>query len=352
MVVIDTNNQIYATGHVKNGIDKNRLTHLPLPNEAVMEIFSIGRYSMIVMGTDQKFYWWGKNKYKHFQDSDVSYDRFTALANECAPKLSSGKIIQMASGSHFTLFVSDTGKLFARGKFFLDSIVLPILPTATLVPLQDNYQVKRVWATPGPKAFSVAFVEVVDLANKKQKKILSAGKSRFGVLGQGIDVKESNIFKEVKFNRGLSSVVDIQLASKSAFAITRDGKILAWGMNDSQQLGLPKIKENIYFEPTLIDFLSKYIIKKVAAGDSHTLVYGKKATKSGKESDTSCVFSIAKYSSDSQHYLGLTEEEGKAIKKDSFDPVLLKRFDDCGVKGMAAGFKSSFVFTDAPKEIA
>lgn len=102
---------------------------------------------------------------------------------ENAPRLLNGKICQIASGSHFSLFVSDTGKLFARGKTFLDLINLPVIPTATLVPIPDQYVVKKAYCNAGSRNQSVAFLEVIDKSDGKRRKILSAGKSRFGVLG-------------------------------------------------------------------------------------------------------------------------------------------------------------------------
>lgn len=57
-------------------------------------------------------------------------------------------------------------------------------------------------------------------------------------------------------------------------------------------------------------------------------------------------------SSENNHYLGITEDEAKAAKKDKTEPWMLKKFDDCRVKSLSAGLKNSFVFTEAPKEVA
>lgn len=79
--------------------------------------------------------------------------------------------------------MSDTGKLFARGKTFLDQLNLPVIATATLVPLADHYVVKKAYCSIGSRAHSVAMIEVIDKSDNKRRKILSAGKSRFAVLG-------------------------------------------------------------------------------------------------------------------------------------------------------------------------
>ncbi len=51
-------------------------------------------------------------------------------------------------------------------------------------------------------------IEVVDKSEGKRRKILSAGKSRFGVLAQGDDTKESNLFKEIHSRRHFAMVSD------------------------------------------------------------------------------------------------------------------------------------------------
>lgn len=70
-MVLDSNNQVYLAGSVKNAGERQKFTHTPLPNEAQLDTYSCGRHAVMVLGTDQKFYWWGKNKFKHFQENDT-----------------------------------------------------------------------------------------------------------------------------------------------------------------------------------------------------------------------------------------------------------------------------------------
>ena len=85
--ILDTYNQIYIAGNVRGCNERKEFTHCPLPNEAQIETYSVGRHSVLVLGSDQKFYWWGKSKYKHFQEADGHQDKFTQMANECAPRV-------------------------------------------------------------------------------------------------------------------------------------------------------------------------------------------------------------------------------------------------------------------------
>lgn len=134
------------------------------------------------------------------------------------------------------MFVSDTGAAFARGKIFLEMLKLPVIPSATPLALgEDKFTVKKAYASQANRNLSMAMLDVIDKSDG-QLKILSAGKNRFGLLGQGNDVKESEFFKPVKF--GDSPITHIELGTKAAFAVAKDGKLYAWGNNDQQQMGL------------------------------------------------------------------------------------------------------------------
>jgi alpha-tubulin suppressor-like RCC1 family protein len=100
---------------------------MALPSEVNLKLITVGKSSILVMGTDQKFYWMGKNKHQLFKLTDENQEKFVEMQPACAPRLIEGKIIQIATGSKFTLFVTDKGKLFCRGKTFLDHIALPVL---------------------------------------------------------------------------------------------------------------------------------------------------------------------------------------------------------------------------------
>ena len=108
-------------------------------------------------------------------------------------------------------------------------------------------------------------IEVVDKADNKRRKILSAGKSRWGLLGQGNDIEESNLFKEIKINFGLITITHIDLAQFHAMAISKEGTLYAWGNHDKVNLGLEKKeKKNVYYTPTPVSFFEKYNVKHLS----------------------------------------------------------------------------------------
>ena len=84
------------------------------------------------------------------------------MDSKCEPRLLKGKIVQISSGAKFTQFVTDQGELFARGKSFLDALLLPVLKTATLIPFPDNIIVKKAYCSLGSQKSPVGMIEVID----------------------------------------------------------------------------------------------------------------------------------------------------------------------------------------------
>ena len=72
-------------------------------------------------------------------------------------------------------------------------------------------------------------IEVVDISDNKIRKILSAGKSRFGLLGQGEEIKEASFFKEIKVNFMMAHVIHIELSARHGMALTKEGTLYGWG---------------------------------------------------------------------------------------------------------------------------
>ena len=113
------------------------------------------------------------------------------------------------SGTDFTLFLSEKGKLYCRGDIFLKSIRMEGQKSVRRIPIDEKYQIKRVFTSQGaaPK-YGVVILEVIDTEDKV-KKYLSAGKNSFGLLGQGGDVKVSEEFKPMSMQFRILSFTQI-----------------------------------------------------------------------------------------------------------------------------------------------
>lgn len=76
-----------------------------------------GKTNIIVVGEDNKIYGLGTSKDGHLGPNS-KYETFTPIPFGDEDS-SSEKIVQLASGTHFTLFVTESGKLYACGNKFL-----------------------------------------------------------------------------------------------------------------------------------------------------------------------------------------------------------------------------------------
>ncbi len=66
------------------------------------------------------------------------------------------------------------------------------------------------------------------------------------------------------------SMVDVAAGTYSSFALTADGAVEAWGLNNYGQLGLMS-GASAFFAPSLIAALRGEKVASVAGGQHHTL---------------------------------------------------------------------------------
>lgn len=135
-------------------------------------------------------------------------------------------------------------------------------------------------------------LEVIDKSSGKLRKILSAGKNRFGVLAQGESVKESNMFTEIKLSFGITQFTYIEINTQCGLALTSDGQLYSWGKSEQLVLGHAEEQVNV---PKQVEAFAKYKVKKISLSKTHSFVYAKKTSKSGKEQDQSVLFSVGKH---------------------------------------------------------
>lgn len=153
-----------------------------LPKDTKIDLVSVGKYSVIVKTVDDKYYQMGNSKFGHLKEADGATDKLIEIDGKMAI-LKREKVTQMISGSHFTLFLTDDGKVFGRGDQFLKIIGIDAKKEVKQIPIAEKYTVKKMYCNQGnSKEGAVVILEVYDSENKI-KKYLSAGKNRFGLLG-------------------------------------------------------------------------------------------------------------------------------------------------------------------------
>ena len=140
------------------------------------------KYCILVVTDDNKVYCLGRSRCCHFHNDGTSFDQFTDVS-ALFGTLKQENIVEVKSGSHFSCFITDTGKLLIRGQYLQSLLELGDDHSNLIyVPLPDKYFVKHVYCSVNKKRYPVCIIEVYD-KNENKTKILSAGQNSYGVLG-------------------------------------------------------------------------------------------------------------------------------------------------------------------------
>jgi alpha-tubulin suppressor-like RCC1 family protein len=149
-----------------------------------VKLVSAGRANIALVTNDNDILFIGKTKDSHFKKTDHLGDD---LYKQVKPdELSTENIIDICSGSHFTLIVTETGKLYGMGDNFLrelgmepsDGIIKPI-------PLPEGVKAKGVWCSRS----SGNYAAIIEAEQDDKKYLMSAGVHFHGLLGQGGDIE-------------------------------------------------------------------------------------------------------------------------------------------------------------------
>uniref|UniRef100_A0A0E0MG75 RCC1-like domain-containing protein n=1 Tax=Oryza punctata TaxID=4537 RepID=A0A0E0MG75_ORYPU len=100
-------------------------------------------------------------------------------------------------------------------------------------------------------------------------RVFAAGLNDFGQLGIGSSATHSLMPVEVSgFDE---KVVQISAGNHHSSAVTADGKLFVWGRNSSGQLGLGKRVGKVVSTPRKVDCLADARVKMVALGSEHSI---------------------------------------------------------------------------------
>ncbi len=90
--------------------------------DSPVKLISAGKMNLTVVLEDNSIYMWGVGrKGSHFEGDSKSTDGWVKVkVDESDFDKSQDSIVDISSGTHFTLFVTASGKLFASGKDFFD----------------------------------------------------------------------------------------------------------------------------------------------------------------------------------------------------------------------------------------
>uniref|UniRef100_A0A0E0F6F6 RCC1-like domain-containing protein n=1 Tax=Oryza meridionalis TaxID=40149 RepID=A0A0E0F6F6_9ORYZ len=100
-------------------------------------------------------------------------------------------------------------------------------------------------------------------------RVFAAGLNDFGQLGIGSSVTHS--LEPIEVSGFDEKVVEVSAGNHHSCAVTADGKLFTWGRNSSGQLGLGKRAGKVVSTPRKVDCLADARVKMVALGSEHSI---------------------------------------------------------------------------------
>ena len=183
---------LYETGSMEGGGSSHgKFTKVNSLKEKIRFVAVAKTSAMVVLENNQIFYR-GESIDYHFPNDEWkgSFTRLKLWSDSADEQ----KIVDIASGHGFTLAVTEAGNLWGWGRRFLEAVGQES-NTPKQLKLPRGQLCRRVWAATGPDS-PCAFIELED-SESGTKAIYSAGRSEKGLLGQGVNVKESRDFKKI-----------------------------------------------------------------------------------------------------------------------------------------------------------
>ncbi|KAK9812149.1 hypothetical protein WJX73_000352 [Symbiochloris irregularis] len=196
-----------------------------------------------------------------------------------------GTIVQLSAGDSHTVALDDEGQVFAWGTFRSDTGVfgfspttrIAVLPTLVLEPTKTAEQVIKICSGTDHV-----------LALRRDGTVMSWGAGFMGQLGRVGSRMTQRKAKATQLQPAPLSlgrartkaahIVDLGAGNYSSFAVTAQGHVWAWGLNNYGQLGFSTEKMEPVLSPQLVSAFEGHDVVEVQGGEHHTLA----RTKDGK----------------------------------------------------------------------
>ncbi|KAJ2711076.1 hypothetical protein H4R19_003427 [Coemansia spiralis] len=231
-----------------------------LAGVAIVDVVCGGLHTM-ALAEDGRLYSWGCNDQKALGRDG---DDFAAAAVQ---GLDGVRIARVACSDSATFALAEDGHVYAWGTF---RSAEGIMGFSASVLVQDRPVVIN--------AFREPIVDVcagVDhaLALSVSGKVYAWGYGQQGQLGRLV-MERRRLHGLTPERLRLHDVEHIGCGSYHSFAVTRDGTVYAWGLNNFRQLGLADSEGgtlDIVHEPTVVSALKDTKIARIAGGEHHSL---------------------------------------------------------------------------------
>ncbi|KAH8597764.1 regulator of chromosome condensation 1/beta-lactamase-inhibitor protein II [Bisporella sp. PMI_857] len=314
---------IYVVGDGESGelglgpktVDGQRPTNLKVPRRnklldaygGIVQI-STGGMHCISLTQDQKILTWGVNDNGALgrdtkweaptKDIDADSDSDSDDETELNPKESTpgvvptemlgddiGKFVQVVGSDSASFALTSTGNVYGWGTFRANDGPMGFLAEDALeaVKLNDPSKQNQLQPTPIPylsKIKSLAAGQNHILALDHSGRVFAWGTGEQSQLGRKITER----FRLQSLNParlGLTKVKQIACGAFHSFAITNDGLVYAWGLNNFGQTGVTDGAgegDAVIHKPTVVENLREYRIREIQGGEHHSIA----CTEDGK----------------------------------------------------------------------
>ncbi|GAA2760085.1 RCC1 domain-containing protein [Actinopolymorpha rutila] len=251
-----------AGGSGQLGVGSLQNSALPLrpllPTGAAVTAIAAGAQHGVAVTTRGVFAWGGNDSGQLGNGDNL---RNSAPVNVVIPP--GTFITAVAAGDEHTLALTSTGQVLAWGSNRLGQLGNPSIGPTSNVPV-------RVALPPGVTVVGVAAGDFHSLAVTSTGGVLAWGSNEFGQLGNGTDRNESRTPVPVSLPPG-TAVTSVTAGGMHSVARTVTGGVLTWGLNDAGQLGDGTNDERD--APVPVTLPAGTVVTEVASGvlASHTL---------------------------------------------------------------------------------
>lgn len=201
----------------------------------------VGQKNIAILDEDNKIWIEGRNM--SYNIDDESGDKNNLFEKKMPDE--NDKPVSIGVGRHYHFVITESGKLYGAGNYFLKDIKLECGVKYERIELPEGAKcIKAVGNCTKKPCAAFILLEFED-----RNEIWSAsGANSKGILGQGDNVKKSEQFQKMSYDSKNIKFVDIDVKTDHALAITDKGELYGWGCNIYNRMGIKEQGDKL--EPT------------------------------------------------------------------------------------------------------
>ena len=220
---------------------------------------------------------WGSNSSGELGNSSTT-NQLLPTAATTSGVLAGKTLIALTAGASHSLALTSEGKVYAWGDNFWGELGNNTCPPSSLQPVA----VDTTGALAGKTVVAIA-QGCCNMALTTEGKIYTWGGNGYGQLGiSDTNTQQSYVPVAVDTTGDLAGKTVVAIAAGDFFclALTSEGKVYAWGLNDSLgMLGIGSTDSGCFYSPTLVTgTLTGKTVTAIAAGQCHSLALTSEGT--------------------------------------------------------------------------